>query len=319
MLRRLAAQGDRRAALRLADLKHTVGREEVLGELFEAGTTLRRRDSPCRATQRATSPPSNEKPTGRPPPPLSSMCRCTVSAGAVPTLSESSGLVAAPVAAPPSARATGCRGRGWPGRPGPGRPARCWPAGWSMGSFASPDSVDGGEAWGAVCAGLSLRQGTNTDHLHSVQQQHQAFSCGAPRPAACPCLFVHMLAGIPTALSISGAMETRNLRIQTRDPVIELLSTSTIEALYEQHHLHRRPDCHCSRRLVIFWLALDLFARFARREQVAYSANHMKTPWLRPSQGASGWMVAAAFSPPALAGTGPRDRPGCASVLPHGW
>jgi hypothetical protein len=40
-----------------------------------------------------------------------------------------------------------------------------------------------------------------------------------------------MLAGIPTALSISGAMEARNLRIQARDPVIELLSTSTIEAL----------------------------------------------------------------------------------------
>jgi hypothetical protein len=40
-----------------------------------------------------------------------------------------------------------------------------------------------------------------------------------------------MLAGIPTALSISSAMEARNLRIQARDPVIELLSTSTIEAL----------------------------------------------------------------------------------------
>ena len=83
-----------------------------------------------------------------------------------------------------------------------------------------------------------------------------AFSRGAPQPAACLCLFVHMFAGIPTALSKSSAMEARNLGIQTWDPVIERLSTSTIEALYEQHHLHRRLDCHCSRSLVIFWLAL---------------------------------------------------------------
>jgi len=51
-------------------------------------------------------------------------------------------------------------------------------------------------------------------------------------------------------------MEVRNRRIQTRDSVLELLSISTKEVIYEQHHLHRRLDCHCAGGLVIFWLAL---------------------------------------------------------------
>lgn len=65
-----------------------------------------------------------------------------------------------------------------------------------------------------------------------------------------------MLAGVPTDLSMSGAIEALTLWIQTRDLVLELLSTSIKEAIYEQHRVHRRLGCHCYRRLVIFWFAL---------------------------------------------------------------
>jgi hypothetical protein len=65
-----------------------------------------------------------------------------------------------------------------------------------------------------------------------------------------------MLAGVPTHLSISGAMKARMLWIQTRDSVLELFSTSIKEAIYEQHRVHRRLGCHCYSSLVIFWFAL---------------------------------------------------------------
>ena len=65
-----------------------------------------------------------------------------------------------------------------------------------------------------------------------------------------------MLAGIPTALSIRGAIEARMPWLQSRDSVPELLSTSIKEAIYEQHRVHRRLGGHCYRRFVIFWFAL---------------------------------------------------------------
>ena len=40
------------------------------------------------------------------------------------------------------------------------------------------------------------------------------------------------------------------------DEVLEPLSNSLKEAIYEQHRVHRRLGCHCDRSLVIFWFAL---------------------------------------------------------------
>ena len=54
---------------------------------------------------------------------------------------------------------------------------------------------------------------------------------------------------------MSGAIEARNLWIQTRYSVLEFLPTSIKEAIYEQHRVHRRLGCHCYRSLVIFWFA----------------------------------------------------------------
>jgi hypothetical protein len=50
-------------------------------------------------------------------------------------------------------------------------------------------------------------------------------------PAACSCLFVPMLAGTPTTLFKSGAMDDRMLWIQTPDSVLERLPASINEAI----------------------------------------------------------------------------------------
>jgi hypothetical protein len=66
-----------------------------------------------------------------------------------------------------------------------------------------------------------------------------------------------MLAGIQTALFMRSAIDARNLPIQARNSVLELLLISIEEAPYEQHHLHRRFGGRRDRRLVIFWFALN--------------------------------------------------------------
>ena len=66
-----------------------------------------------------------------------------------------------------------------------------------------------------------------------------------------------MFALTPTALSLSDAMKShKGADHSTPDSALKFLLTFNEKALYEQHRIHRRVDCHRGRHPVLFWFAL---------------------------------------------------------------